>query len=129
MKGKRYTEWKEIPVATSVGPRLASDVNQCEPKKGANSRRDVRASAATTKVLWFGQMLRIKRRSVIVWCGYQDVLWLRDGGFGFSPVVFSELRRTWLLRWLLGYRNVLQVGKWGGRRGAQGPASVYIRNG
>ncbi|KAJ0681104.1 hypothetical protein HanPI659440_Chr16g0631981 [Helianthus annuus] len=120
---------KTIPVATSVGPRLASDVNQCEPKGGGNSRRDVRASPATAKVLWFGQRLQIKRRSVIVSCGCQDVLWLRDGGFGFSPVVFSELRRTWLLWWLLGYRNVLRVGKWGGRRGAQGPASVNIGNG
>ncbi|MFS7911708.1 hypothetical protein Hanom_Chr02g00121241 [Helianthus anomalus] len=84
---------KTIHVATSVGPRLASDVKQCEPKGEGNFRRDVQASLAN--VLWFGQKLRIKQRRVIVSCGCQDVLWYEG-----VEVCANKCCEWWRLPWL-----------------------------
>ncbi|MFS7980207.1 hypothetical protein Hanom_Chr10g00936691 [Helianthus anomalus] len=44
-------------------------MNQCETKGEGNSRGDVRVSPSTAKMLWFGQRLWSKWRSVIVSCG------------------------------------------------------------
>ncbi|MFS7988451.1 hypothetical protein Hanom_Chr11g01034961 [Helianthus anomalus] len=69
---------KAIHVVTSVGPRLASDLNQCKPKGEGNSRRDVQRLRLWRKCFGLDRGCGL-RRSVIVSCGCQDVLWLRDG--------------------------------------------------